>query len=1110
MNRKVISYKAVLLLFLFLCLSLPAFAKGPEKDTAKKFYKTNALDPQRTLSNINNWAYWLYADGQSGITVTGQSGGNYPRGTDNVIFQDGFMWGAKVKGNIRVGGQNYSIGTVSQLNDRVYRIRSDWAILSKDLIKEDIAEFFEIATESVTQAQADQVIEQYREDWKNWPVEFGAPYIDVDGNGIYNPVLDENGMADPNLGDYPGIASADQVVFLSVDDSDNSVATSLHGSDGIGITLQITTWGYNQRNATLGQMMFKKYKIINTSSDTFEEMYVAQWCDPDVGNSSDDLVGCDEELSLGFAYNGGPNDDNYDDFGIAPPAFGYDFFQGPIVAGAPTDTAVFDLKKRPGFKNLPLTSFAYFSAGNSEWSDPVQNDYDGTLEWYNLLRGNISKTNTDNPISFTHRATGEETNFPLNGDPVTGVGDVDGTGANFPNGDRRMSVNTGPFTMAPGDTQEVVVAIVGGSGSTYLQSITQMKNNDALAQKLYNDLFATIPKAPPSPEIVATPFENKIVLNWGGDAEAVARTEETRYPDSDTTSYDFEGYNVWQLSFGLNPQKKLIATYDKINGVTTIEQEVFINDFGSTEIVPVQNGSDSGLKRFFVVQKDYITNLNLVPGNIYYFAVTAYNYNGTPQLITDKSLESSIVSVQVQTQSVPAGKKISSSAGDLLTATHMSGGSDGSAEIVVVDPTSTNGHDYEIVFHVDEDTTSATHGQTVWDLKDVTDGGAIIVANQPQYEPGGTPRETPIVDGIQASVFGPPLVCKDWGWEDVGIVSPLYPDYADGRCISGNSGAGGQENVFFGGLAMGYIFWNGPGSPSLIAPADYREIEFRFTHMTAYDDTSGDGAYTFGADGGEPYSFNLDEGQKAFAYSTWGYGNYLGTIDIPFTVWDVDDPDNPRQLNVIIRDRDQNGQWDLGTGNGPYNYVFVMNDTYDPTAWDASTPEKDFMGVGPDVAMYTGWFVQRGTRPFLARDGVLTLTPNRVNTVDDMFAFTTPEVEQSISLEKEAAKKVNVFPNPYYAGNEQETTILGKFVTFSHLSNKAEIRIFNLSGDHIVKLTKDDASPFLRWDLRNKDQLPVASGIYFAQVKLTLSDGSKVTRNLKVFIIQRQQQLKYF
>ncbi len=1147
MNRKVISFKTVLLLFLFLCLSVSVFAKklDTDTDTGKRFYKTSALDPQRTLSNINNWSYWLYADGQAGITVTGQSGGAYPRNTDAVIFQDGFVWGAVVNGNIRVGGQTYSIGTVSQLNDRVYRIRSDWAILSLGLVRDDAAEFFEIAAESVTPAQADQIIEQYWEDWKNWPVEYGAPYVDVDEDGTYNPVLDANSMADPSKGDYPGIASADQVVFLSVDDSDNSVAKSLYSSDGIGVTLQITTWGYNQKSATLGQMMFKKYKIINTSQDTFEDMYVAQWCDPDVGDSSDDLVGCDTTLSLGYAYNGGPNDGNYDDFGIAPPAFGYDFFQGPMVPGAATDTAVFDLKKVPGFKNLPLTAFAYFSAGNQEWQDPALQEYDGTLEWYNLLRGNISKTDTDNPISFTHRDTGEETNFPLDGDPVTGEGDVDGQGANFPPADRRMSVNTGPFTMAPGDVQEVVVAVVGGWGTDYLGNITQMKNNDALAQQLYNDLFQTIPKAPPTPQVTVTPFEDKILLNWGGDLDAVSATEDTKYPDSDTTAYEFEGYNIWQLSFGLDPQQKLIGTYDLANGVTTIEQETFLNDYGTSKTVPVQFGSDNGLKRFFVIEQDYINAVNLVPGNIYYFAVTAYNYNGNPQLITDKSLESSVISIQVQTQSVTTGQKITSNAGDVLVPEHSSGTSDGEVSVSIIDPTQVTGHNYEILFHTDIDTNSSTYNEVLWGVNDAT-SGSMLIENQTQSLTLDISNQ-PIFDGIQVKVAGPLNDFKSIvtiANADGPIAEPFptaYPYY----WVDENHPLGIYHETDVSSVDGSYWF--------IASNNDEEDPTWAYTASRITGYSGGFGEDNMGLAYFPPRDYEIRfTATGSEALYRWPYNDtgaeFMGTV--PFELWCLgDDPDDAAddyQCFIWVNDDDENGEFNIldkdhpasGSTNDPYTDSFYSLEplSRDQAGYDAlvAAHVADPLGASGEVLWayktdYAPWNCVAGLMRvvFVSWNGgevsggvytsdmpeegtIIKMITTKPNSAADEFTFTAPAVEKSVALEKEAVKKANVFPNPYYGGNDQETTILGKFVTFSHLSNKAEIRIFNLAGDHVVKLEKDDESPFLRWDLRNANQLPVASGIYFAHLKMTLSDGSKVTKNLKVFVIQRQQQLKYF
>jgi hypothetical protein len=471
--------------FLFFMLLSPILmAKDNNRQSSTiSLAKTSALDPTGTLSNINNWSYWLHYNGMSGITVMGQSGGIYPRGTAGTIFQDGLIWGTKVNGNIRVGGQTYGVGTLPLLN-HIYRIRADWATLNMAQVLEETAEFYDIEPAAVTSDQANEIIDQYKKDWKEWPVDLGAPYVDVDQSGTYNPVLDQNGMPDASQGDYPGIEGADQVVWLKVDDHDSAVTNSLYGSDPIGIEMDVTVWAYNQRSTKLGQAIYKKYKIKNISTDIFNDMYLSQWSDPDLGDASDDLVGCDSISSTAFAYNGQPNDGNFNDFGLVPPAIGYTLLQGPVVPSL-GDTALFDSKKLADYKNLPMTSFVYFSAGNSEWSDPPQQNYDGTLEWYNLLRGNISKTDTDNPISFTHRNTGQETNFPLNGDPVTGSGDIDGNGNNFPPSDKRMALNSGPFILNPGETQEMVVALVGGHGQDYLNSITVMKENiEAVRQEV--------------------------------------------------------------------------------------------------------------------------------------------------------------------------------------------------------------------------------------------------------------------------------------------------------------------------------------------------------------------------------------------------------------------------------------------------------------------------------------------------------------------------------------------------------------------------------------------------------------------------------------------------
>lgn len=86
-----------------------------------------------------------------------------------------------------------------------------------------------------------------------------------------------------------------------------------------------------------------------------------------------------------------------------------------------------------------------------------------------------------------------------------------------------------------------------------------------------------------------------------------------------------------------------------------------------------------------------------------------------------------------------------------------------------------------------------------------------------------------------------------------------------------------------------------------------------------------------------------------------------------------------------------------------------------------------------------------------------------------------------------------------YAGREQETTLYRSFVTFNNLPPRVTIRIFNLAGHLVRILEKNDRSQFLEWDLRNRDNWQVASGLYLCYVEMPDIGETKV---LKLAVIQ--------
>ena len=329
---------------------------------------------------------------------------------------------------------------------------------------------------------------RYMEDWLNWPAHLGAPFYDIDNDGIYEPLE----------GETPGYADADEVIWYVATDADAAVTSSLYGSEPIGIELQFTVFSYDHPETLLKESVFKRVRIINKSTnltsengDDLTDAYISLWSDPDVGDYTNDLVGVDTSLSMMFAYNGDSVDGDFAALDLAPPSVGYTFIHGPKVQGSSTDTAIFDFKKVPYYKNLSASSFGYFTAGGAYPDPGPYGDSEAAREYYNLMRGFAPLSDLDNPTAWVD-SYGNPTKFPFAGDPVSGTGDLDTNPS-----DRRMLINSGPFTLAVGDTQDVLFSVTGGLGDNYLSSISQLNENAFAAKEFSASLVETLTNPTP-------------------------------------------------------------------------------------------------------------------------------------------------------------------------------------------------------------------------------------------------------------------------------------------------------------------------------------------------------------------------------------------------------------------------------------------------------------------------------------------------------------------------------------------------------------------------------------------------------------------------------------
>ncbi|MBM4167960.1 MAG: T9SS type A sorting domain-containing protein [Ignavibacteria bacterium] len=1158
-NIKLVILLGTLLAFMF---AFASAAEGPEKtkrvDTKQGLTKTSGT-PLYQVLNINNIRTWARADGSSNHSPQGDDGGYYPRGAKWVIYQDGFVWGGKAYLNaaltqphasqlIRVGGGTYNQGTREgaivgtgaaavpenrQLDlVRMFKIRRDYYTMSDVELTRDASDYYEIPISDVTESQKAAVKALYDLDWKQWPVSKGAPYIERNGTPGYqappafSATFTVNNLISGNY-DEPGFAGgdpsspADQVIWTVYNDLEPAAVQGFAGSDPLGLEVQMTLWGYKRTDA-MGNLYFKRFRFINkggvtttgTTKGSFwiDSMYVAQWSDPDVGSFGDDLAGCDTTLSLGYAYNGNAIDAEFRKFNLPPPAVGYDFLQGPIVRGAATDVGIFDMKKRTGFKNLPMTSFAYFSAG-SGISDPPFS-YEGGLRWWRMLQGYVPDASTAAWRLYPFPPGMTPNKFPLSGDPVRRTGFIDGLGQtfSFAPGDRRIVLNSGPFTLAPGDTQEVVVGTVAGLGSDRLSSIAVMKFNDRFVQNTYDALFQ-VAKAPAAPDVKIAELDGEVILEWGSNLDRVKLTEETI---SQPGAYKFEGYNIYQLpsSSSRLSEGTLVATYDLTTDPTVVLDEQFDQKSGQILQLPVQFGTNSGIVRYFQFKRDYVRDIDkLNNGQEYYYAVTAYSVATVPGFLPS-ALESDPL-VFTARPKVPFGKVISISMGDTLKAT-KTGVSDGAVRPIVVNPLAGTGDTYEVTFK------DAGGGSTTWSLTNKTKGKTVLTD---QTNQSGDENYKLVEGGIFLKVEGPPPGMKDW---DIPNGARRFT-WADGW-----TGFEGFE---------GTIGWNEPayyfGSiPERTVKAhELKNVLIKLAAAssgTATNPNAGNNPYggwdvnNPGADPNFSYAYRFLRGATAaparpefapyIVNATSGYPYQDYKRGVPFSAWDVE-ANPPVRLAVAIHENNVaaglvDGKWwppANGTGvtqSTVRDMVFIMNTPYTGATPDPAITSKNMLTQGLPIMYWLG-VNRRGGADFSAGDEFLILA-NHVNTPTTKFTYTVPAPQAGAEVEKMSAGKVGVFPNPYYAFNAAETNRLVRFVTFNNLPQVATVRVFNLAGQLVRTLRKDDASQFLRWDLTNENNFPVASGMYIVHIELTFSDGSTSTKVLKLGVIQEQEVLDVF
>ncbi|MBN2008875.1 hypothetical protein JW960_05980 [candidate division KSB1 bacterium] len=116
----------------------------------------------------------------------------------------------------------------------------------------------------------------------------------------------------------------------------------------------------------------------------------------------------------------------------------------------------------------------------------------------------------------------------------------------------------------------------------------------------------------------------------------------------------------------------------------------------------------------------------------------------------------------------------------------------------------------------------------------------------------------------------------------------------------------------------------------------------------------------------------------------------------------------------------------------------------------------------------------------------------------DTFEFGTVQPEIKKLAAQEQLDQIKVVPNPYIAATSHELPLPpaitsgrgDRKIDFIHLPVDAEIMIFTARGEHVITLNNENSmhDGSVTWNLKTKENLDIAPGIYFYVVKSPVGD----------------------
>lgn len=275
-----------------------------------------------------------------------------------------------------------------------------------------------------------------------------APFVDMNNNNIYEPLL----------GEYPYIRGDKATLLIS-----NDMALDHTHSMGEKMGIEVHTMLYQYATADyLNDVTFVNTRVYNRGPYNYADFKCTFNSDLDVGNFSDDFVGCDTTRNMVFGYNGDVDDEaggGSPGYGIDPPAIGVVSLNDQLDGAGYFSIGVAD----------PSDVTSYWNYMNNSWAD-------GST-WFVGGTGAVGSPGV----------TTVPTNYLFSGDPNNGAEWSEVSAANVP-GDRRVFMNMSSVAL-PSQSDycfEFAVVYSREAGNNNLTNITSLKANADAVQAFFD------------------------------------------------------------------------------------------------------------------------------------------------------------------------------------------------------------------------------------------------------------------------------------------------------------------------------------------------------------------------------------------------------------------------------------------------------------------------------------------------------------------------------------------------------------------------------------------------------------------------------------------------